>query len=121
MLKLKFLLIFILCCSFSAVAQKPKEKIINFSGELKKGKIYRAEIDFDEKNNEWQTVKRLKLPFHHAGRIEWMNIKSFNFLHTSKQKIVFKVISKKVYQADKNRWNMIYKTKILYLISDNQY
>lgn len=119
MLKLKFLLIFILFLSFSVIAQKPKQKIGEFTGELEKGKIYRAEIEFDGKYNEWQTIKSLKLPFHHAGRLEWTNIKSFNLLQNSKRKIVFKVISKKIYQADRNRWNTIYQAKILYLISDN--
>lgn len=118
MSRMKVLLIVILCCNFPILAQNSKQKISEFTGELEKGKVYRAEIEFDEKSNEWQTVKLLKLPFHHAGRIEWMNIKSFNFLQTSKQKIVFKVISKKIYQAHKNRWNTIYKTKILYLISE---
>lgn len=118
MSKKKFLLIVILFCGFSSFAQKQNEKINEFTGDLEKGKVYSAEIEFDEKYKEWRLVKSLKLSFHHAGRIEWTNLKRYNLLQNSKQKIVFKVISKKIYQADKNRWNTIYKTKILYLVSE---
>ena len=113
-----FSFILLLAINFSAQAQKPKQKINEFTGELEKGKIYSAEIEFDEGFREWQTVKPLKLHFHHAGRIEFMNIKNFNLSQNSKQKIVFKVISKKIYQAGRNRWNTIYQTKIIYLISE---
>lgn len=115
-------LILIFLFGISVYAQKKNEKIINFAGDLQKEKSYSAEIEFDKKFNEWQTVKPLILPHHHAGRIEWSNLKDFVMLQNPVEKkcnrIVFKVISKKIYRADRNRWNTIYQAKILYLISD---
>ncbi|MEK7722801.1 MAG: hypothetical protein AAB336_00475 [Acidobacteriota bacterium] len=115
-------LILIFLFGISVNAQNKNEKLIDFAGDLQKGKSYSAEIAFDEKFNEWQTVKRLKVPFHHAGRIEWSNLKDFVILKNPDEKkcnrIVFKVVSKKIYQADRNRWNTIYQAKILSLIPD---
>jgi hypothetical protein len=115
-------LILIFLFGISVNAQKKNEKLIEFAGDLQKGKSYSAEMEFNEKFAEWKTVKPLNLPFHHAGRIQWNNLKDFVRLQNSKDKqcnrIAFKVISKKVYQADRNRWNTIYQAKILYLIPD---
>lgn len=121
MFNLKFsFLILILLFGISVNAQNKNEKIIEFAGDLQKGKSYSAEITFDGKLNEWQTVKRLNLPHHHAGRIEWSNLKDFVMLQNPKDKqrnrLAFKIIFKRIYQAERNRWNTIYQAKILYLI-----
>lgn len=116
--KFSFLIFLILFFGISVNAQKKNEKIIEFAGDLQKGKSYSAEIEFDEKIDEWKTVKPLNLPHHHAGRIEWSNLQDFVILKNSKdsQKIAFRITAKKVYQADKRRWNTIYQANILYLI-----
>ena len=122
-MKTKILFVILLfVMSLQIYAQKRNEEIIEFTGDLKEGKMYRAEIEFDAEYDDWQTVKRLKLPHHHAGRIEWSNLNKFYILRNPKaeacRRIEFKIVSKKVYQATRNRWNTIYKVKILRLISD---
>lgn len=119
-LKILFLsFLFLIMMNLSLNAQN--KKFIEFEGDLEKGKSYFAEIEFLKTFNEWQTVKPLNLPHHQAGRIEWINLKKFSILkepkNNSLQRIAFKVVSKKIYQADKNRWNIIYQVKILYLIN----
>ena len=121
MFNLKFsFLILLLLFGISINAQNKNEKIIEFAGDLQKGKSYSAEIEFIENFAEWKTVKPLILPYHHAGRIEWSNLKDFVMLQNPKDKqrnrLAFKIIAKKVYQAERNRWNTIYQAKILYLV-----
>jgi hypothetical protein len=99
-------------CSFAQT-----EKIVIFDGSLSMGKIYRAEIIFDEKSKEWGTVKNLKPPHHHAARIEWVNLTEFANLKKPKsvgqRQIIFKLKEKKVYRVNQDRWNTIYYCKIL--------
>lgn len=106
----------------SAAGQKKNERIIEFVGDLQTGKSYFAAIEFNYDLKSWQTVKRLNLPFHHAGRVEWRNLKDFVSLQNpvagERRRIAFRIVSKKVYRAAENRWNTIYQAKILYLIPD---
>lgn len=123
MLRIKTLILAILLLmAMNSLINAQNKQIIEFTGDLEPGKTYLAEIKFNEYFNEWQTAKRLKLPYHHAGRIEWSNLNKFYTLRNPKAEaccwIEFKIVSKKVYQAAKNRWNTIYKAKILHLISD---
>lgn len=98
-------------------AQQRNEEIIEFTGDLKVGKTYRAEIKFDAEYDDWQSLIPLKLPHHHVRRIDWTNLFDFKELKKPKpnerRQFTFKVIKKKVYQAAQNRWNTIYYCKII--------
>jgi hypothetical protein len=91
---------------------------IEFEGTLAEGATYRALSIFDE-TQAWRPVAPLKLPFHHAGRIEWLNLKDFSALTETPagsrlKKIVFRVIEKKIAKVyGQYRWNTTYYCRII--------
>jgi hypothetical protein len=91
---------------------------VEFNGELEKGSTYRARVKCDE-TGEWRTVVRLKMPYHHATRIDWLNLKEFAELRSAKnpeceRRIVFEVVTKKIVKVfGQYRWNTTYECRIL--------
>lgn len=104
-----------------AVAHEPASSVreaLEFTGTLEKGTTYRALVKRD-RTNEWHTVSRLKLPYHHAGRIEWLNLKDFPELNKPSRgpllkHFVFKVTEEEVYKVSgQRRWNTTYYCRIV--------
>jgi hypothetical protein len=91
---------------------------LEFEGRLTEGTTYRALSVFDE-TEQWRPVASLKLPFHHAGRIEWLNLEDFAELTETPagsrlKKIVFKVMEKKIAKVyGQYRWNTTYYCRII--------
>jgi hypothetical protein len=91
---------------------------IEFAGTLEQGVTYRALVTCDQQQ-EWRTVVSLRPPFHHAARIEWLNLRELQPLNRAKgndcqQRIVFKVVARETNKvAGQYRWNTTYRCRIL--------
>ena len=90
---------------------------IEFEGWLERGKTYRALVALD-KDLGWWPVVRLKIPYHHAARIEWLNQKDYRELRLAQRRglrrlIIFEVADIEIYKvAGQRRWNTIYRCRI---------
>ena len=78
---------------------------VPYEGTLEEGWIYRAEATYQPANDELILKTPLRLPYHHAGRIEWTNLSPIN---RSSVAVVFRVDSKAVAAAGPGRWNTTY-------------
>lgn len=93
---------------------------IEFDGTLEEGITYRALVVCD-REQELRTIIPLRIPFHHAARIEWLNLREFPQLRKAKnarcqQQILFKVDSKEIIKvAGQKRWNTTYRCLVLAL------
>jgi hypothetical protein len=91
---------------------------VEFGGWLKEENTYRALVVCDHVE-ELRTVVPLRLPFHHAARIEWMNLGEFPQLRKAKnvdckRRIVFKVIARETTKVvGPYRWNTTYQCRII--------
>lgn len=104
-----------------AVEREPVSALkepFEFAGALEEGVMYRALVIFNQAQ-EWRTVSPLKLPFHHAGRVEWLNLRDFPEL-TKRQpdsrlkQFIFKVVGKKTVKVSgQYRWNTTYDCRII--------
>lgn len=95
-------------------AQGPTE----FAGTLAEGSTYGATIECD-REQRWRTAKPLQPPFHHAARIEWLNLREFPQLVKAvgkdcRRRIVFRVAAQETVKvAGEYRWNTTYRCRIL--------
>lgn len=95
----------------------PKEPL-EFSGALEEGFTYRALVIFDQAH-EWRPVAPLKLPYHHAGRVEWLNLQDFPELtkrppDSRLKQFIFKVEEKRTVKVSgQYRWNTTYHCRIM--------
>lgn len=121
---LAMLLMFVTCMSGMGWKAKARagssssgDEVIDFAGGLERGRSYRAEVVYDEGLKRWRTAIPIKLPFHHAGSIEWENLSEFDELTgaqpTARSIFVFKVVSKRVVNVGGNRWNTTYVCRII--------
>lgn len=91
---------------------------VEFEGTLEKGSTYRALVMCD-KDEEWRAVVPLRIPFHHAARIEWTNLREFPQLSKGKnddcqRRIVFKVVARETVKVyGQYRWNTTYECRII--------
>jgi hypothetical protein len=91
---------------------------VEFEGTLEKGNAYRALVVCDHVE-AWRTVVALRLPFHHAARIEWTNLREFPQLNKvknddCKRRIVFKVVAQETTKvAGLYRWNTTYQCRVI--------
>ena len=92
--------------------EKIEPQIVDYEGTLEEGKIYRA-IVYSNKQQTLSLAVPLKIPLHHADRIEWVNQAKFFFL--AENRIVFRVKLKDTKQMTPNRWNTTYSCEILNL------
>ena len=84
-----------------------------FEGELKPGWAYITGLDHI-KEKGLQLGVPLKIPLHHASRIEWTNEDKFPLLRESGVRfITFRVVSKETRQIERNRWNDTYICEII--------
>lgn len=94
--------------------QVPEE----FSGLIQKGPTYRAQIIY-VKEDGWRTVVKLRVPNHHAARIEWANLDDYPVLdrsgeHSHRQRILFTMESRDVVKVPgQERWNTTYRCRIV--------
>jgi hypothetical protein len=92
---------------------------VEFAGTLEKGVRYRAEVVRGDETEEWRLSIRLKLPFHHAGRVEWLNLKEFPELAggpsvAPRKRIIFEVVERTIIKvAGQRRWNSVYDCRII--------
>ncbi|HEY0386381.1 MAG TPA: hypothetical protein VGC64_10235, partial [Pyrinomonadaceae bacterium] len=72
-----------------------------------------------DREQEWRTVVPLRIPFHHAARIEWVNLREFPELVKAvgkdcRRRIVFSVIAQETFKvAGQYRWDTTYRCRIL--------
>lgn len=91
---------------------------VEFEGRLEKGSTYRALVTCD-KDEEWRAVVPLRLPFHHAARIEWTNLRQFPQLNKAKnddclRRIIFRVVARETVKVfGQYRWNTTYQCSII--------
>jgi hypothetical protein len=91
---------------------------IEFEGTLAEGSTYRAMVECD-REQAWRTVQPLRIPFHHAARIEWLNRREFpELLRASgkdcRRRIVFNVVAQETIKVSgQYRWNTTYRCRIL--------
>jgi hypothetical protein len=97
-------------------SERVEPQIIDYDGTLDEGKTYRA-IVYSNRRQLLSLAVPLKIPLHHADRIEWINQSKFFFLEENR--IVFRVISKDTKQMTPNRWNTTYLCEILNLEESN--
>jgi len=84
-----------------------------FEGELKDGWTYITGLDYI-KEKGLQLGVTLKMPLHHAARVEWTNEDKFPLLRKSGVRfITFRVVSKETLHIEKNRWNDTYICEII--------
>ena len=91
---------------------------VEFDGLIQKGPTYRAQISYD-KEQGWRTVVKLRLPYHHAARIEWINLSEYPILekpveHARRQRILFIMESREVVKVPgQERWNTTYRCRVI--------
>lgn len=94
-----------------------------YDGELNVGETYRADVEYRE--NEWRLVKALKLPMHHAYRVEWLiSDGSARFPAAAaaaartgddcRRSFEFKILSREITAVVPNkRWNTVFKAAVV--------
>lgn len=101
-----------------SLAAPPAKEPVEFEGTLEKGITYRALVTCDQAQ-EWRTVLPLHIPYHHAARIEWLNLREFPQLDKTKdarcqRRIVFQVVTQEIVKAaGQYRWNITYGCRIV--------
>lgn len=86
--------------------------VLPYKGRIDPGWMY---VDsFDAKGDELKLSSPLKMPMHHAARIEWLNADKYPKLRaTGHTFITFRVISKEIKNIGNRRWNDTYTCEIL--------
>lgn len=84
-----------------------------FEGELREGWAYSHTFNH-VKEKGLQLGLPLKLPYHHAARVEWTNADKFPLLRKSGVRyMTFRVVSKETRQIERLRWNTTYVCEII--------
>lgn len=110
-------MLLLLVAAFVTVNAARPDDVVDFNGDLKEGSTYRAAIARG-RDGEWRTVVPLKMPRHHATRIEWLNLEDYPALaqpepRSQPRQIVFTVVRRETYKvAGQYRWNTIYYCRI---------
>lgn len=85
-----------------------------YQGEIKLGWNYSDTFDRKADDPEMILSTSLKLPIHHAGRIEWRNAGQFPQLARSgRHSIIFRAGSQTTHQYEPGRWNETFHLTIL--------
>lgn len=113
-----FLFVVLMAMFVLGAASQSQQQPVEFDGLIQKGPTYRAEISYD-KELGWRTVVKLRVPYHHAARIEWVNLNEYPALDkpagdARRQRIVFEMESREVVKAPgQERWNTTYRCRII--------
>jgi hypothetical protein len=87
--------------------------VLPYQGRLETGWTYSDAIDQIE-GKELALSSRLKMPLHHAARIEWTNLESFPALKTGGRKyLTFRVVTKVIQPMGSGRWNDEYVCELI--------
>lgn len=90
-----------------------------YEGKLEEGQTYRARVKCDSEQEGLSLLIPVEVPYHHAVRIEWANLKKYPQLKARagadcEREIVFQVVSKQIEKvAGQRRWNVTYNCKIV--------
>ncbi len=86
--------------------------VLPYNGRLEPGWMY---VDsFDAKGDELKLSSPLKMPFHHAFRIEWLNSDKYPKLRAAGHTfITFRVLSRNIRNMGNGRWDETYTCEIL--------
>jgi hypothetical protein len=89
--------------------------VVPYQGTLEPGWTFSDTIDYTAARG-LQLSSRLRVPFHHAGRVEWNNADSFPLLQQNgRLHLTFRVVSKTTELMGNNRWNDEYVCEIIEL------
>lgn len=116
--KRQLLIVLIGVLAVASAVARPVQAPVDFAGLIEKGKNYRAMIAYD-KEEGWRTAVKLRLPYHHAARIEWVNLKDFPVLDkpqdgARRQRVIFDLVSREVVKVlGQERWNTTYRCRIV--------
>ena len=89
--------------------------MLPFAGVLEQGESYRAKAIFRDPP-AFEIAPAVKIPPHHAARLEWSNLDKFPALAAQGRgtslSVVFRVLSKTVARQGSTRWNTEYLCEI---------
>ena len=89
--------------------------VLPYKGRLEPGWTYADSFDAGDER-KLKLSSPLKMPLHHAARVEWLNADKFRKLRTDGHTFVtFRVVSRDVKKMSDNRWNDTYTCEILEL------
>ena len=87
--------------------------VLPYKGRLEPGWMYADSFDAGDER-KLKLSSPLKMPLHHAARIEWLNAGKFPRLRAAGHTfITFRVVSRDIRKIGVNRWNDIYTCEIL--------
>lgn len=90
--------------------------VTRYDGRLELDEFYRAEITYDRERWEWVTMPAPKVPYHHSGRIEWLNAGHFPRLFErppgARVEVVFQVVGVKREFVAERHWRLTYVCRI---------
>jgi hypothetical protein len=97
--------------------EEVSQTLITYEGTLQAGKIYRATVTGDRRFG-LSLVPPLRVPIHHAARIEWTNLGEFRALRrlrnsSRERQIVFSVISDEIKHMTERRWNRTLRCEVI--------
>ena len=94
------------------------EIVAGYQGELNSGWVYSNTVDHI-RGAELKLSAQLKMPIHHAQRIEWTNEDKFPALRRSGRKyITFRVVSKETRHMTRWRWNDVFTCEIIRIVEN---
>jgi hypothetical protein len=82
-----------------------------YSGQLESGVLYELTCPGTELQAEL-SPPRLRVPMHHAGRVEWSNPDQLATLSRARTRIVFIVERVVVERISERRWNTTYHCRV---------
>ena len=101
--------------AFENIRQELSETIVTFDGSLREGFTYRGTVRGD-KDFGLSFNTPLRVPMHHAVRLEWTNLKQFRVLQRlrrDEKQIVFRVVKDDIHQILPQRWDHTFQLEIL--------
>jgi hypothetical protein len=101
---------------FEDIRDDISQRIVSYDGFLKAGLTYRTTVRHDS-NFGLSFSTPLRIPFHHAIHLEWINLKSYPALQrlgeNAEQQIIFRVTKDDIRQMEPRRWNRSLEMEIL--------
>jgi hypothetical protein len=100
-----------------SVVRPPDPEVFPFEGDLQQGLVYSATLEYRNDGQGWRPIEPgLRIPLHHAVRLEWLNLRDFPELSAkqrARREVVFLVSARTVSNAGPNRWNTTIQCKVL--------
>jgi hypothetical protein len=100
-----------------SVVKPPDPEVFAFEGDLQPGLVYSAALQYRADGAGWWPADPpLRIPAHHAMRLEWLNLADYPELAAKtspRREFVFLVVDRKVRAMAPDRWNTTIQCKIL--------